>query len=188
MDSSTLQVDSKAKNPHRKMKRIYGLIFLLLTVVIILIILISRRGSIPLFEIAEDELPDFKFSLINGDFIQSSDFKTDKYILLLFFNSECDYCIHEIEALTDSISWLNQCRILLISHEDSMKIASFYRQYRLADYPDIQVAYTTEEEVNKLFKVYINPTLYVYHPDRRMIKYKPGPVTVSDIIKYIKIN
>jgi hypothetical protein len=69
-----------------------------------------------------------------------------------------------------------------------MKIVSFYQKYHLADYPNIQVAITTEEEVNKLFKVYVRPTLYVYRPNRKILKYKPGPVTVSDIITYINYN
>jgi len=181
-------MDSPTKNSHRKMKNMYGLISILLAVIIIIIILMIQKKSIPLLKTAEDEMPDFKFSLINGGFVQRSGFKTDKYTLLLFFNTDCDYCIHEVEALTDSISLLNQYRILLISHEDSMAIASFYQQYCLADHPNIQVAFTTEEEVNKLFKIYVTPTLYVYHPDGRMIKYKPGPVAIKEIIKYTELK
>ncbi len=146
----------------------------------------SDKDNIFPIKKAEDEMPDFKFTLINNGFIQNSDFDDDKYVLISFFNSECDLCINEIQALTDSISFLKQCQILLVSSEDSTKIALFYQQYQVTDYPTIRVAYATENEIKKLFKVYVVPTLYVYHPDRRMIKYKPGPITVSDIIRYIK--
>ena len=111
---------------------------------------------------------------------------TEKFTLMNFFNSECDYCINETRTLVDSISLLKDCQIVLVSYEDSIHVAQFYEKLRLMDFPSIHVTYAPEDYISNMFKIYMIPTLYVYHPDRRMIKYKPGPVTVQEIVQYLK--
>ena len=153
----------------------------------ILLLIISRKEPHSVQKkTAEDEMPDFKFQLIDGAFIQASDMDGEKYTLLWFFNPGCDICIREVQVLTDSISLLDNCQIVLISYEDFPVVSAFYEQFQLQDFPAIQVAYTSVEYVFNMFKIYAIPTLYVYHPDRRMIKYKPGPVTIQEIVEYLK--
>ena len=169
------------------MKKKIVLISGLATIVVILLIVISRNEPLRVQKrTAEDEMPDFRFQLMDGTNIQTSDMDTGKYTLLWFFNSECDICVKEVRALTDSITLLNDCQILLVSYEDSLTIAKFSEQFCLMDFPSIHVAYTSMENVFCMFKIYAIPTLYVYHPDKRMIKYKPGPVTIHEIVEYLK--
>ena len=155
-------------------------------IVAVLLLIMTQKEMPPRIITAEDEMPDFEFQLIGGGFVQRADMDTEKYTLMWFFNSECHYCINETQALVDSISLLDNCQIVMVSYEDSIKVADFNERFRLMDFPSIHVAYVPEEYVNNMFKTYVNPTLYVYHPDRRMIKYKPGPVTIREIVQYLK--
>jgi hypothetical protein len=158
----------------------------LVAVFAVLLLMIVRKETPPKVITAKDEMPDFNFQLIDGGHIQRADMDSEKYTLIWFFNSECDLCINETQALVDSISLLNHCQIVMVSHEDSVKIADFNKRFRLMDFSFIYVACVPEEYLRNMFKIYINPTLYVYHPDRRMLKYKPGPVTIQEIVQYLK--
>ena len=167
---------------NKKMLLISGLTI----IVAILLILSSRKETPPIPKTAEDEIPDFKFQLIDGTFIQASDLDAGRFTLIWFFNSECDICINETQSLVDSISLLSDCQIVMVSYEDSTKVADFYEKYRLMDASSVQVTYMPYESLINMFKIYVVPTLYVYHPDKRMIKYKPGPVTIQEIVEYLK--
>ena len=155
-------------------------------IVVALLIMMSRKETPPVLKTTENKMPDFRFQLIDGGSIQASDMDADKYTLLWFFDSECNLCANEIHSLTDSISLLNNCQIVLLSYEDSIKVAEFNERFRLMDFPSMHVVYTSEESVFSMFKIYAIPTLCVYHPDRRLIKYKPGPVTIQEIVDYLK--
>jgi peroxiredoxin len=137
---------------------------------------------------AKEVIPDFNFALITGDTIRKADLDKTKHTLMLFFNSECDYCIKETKAITDSAYFLDNCQILMITFEDSIKVANFYHQFSLSNYQNIRVAYAKADEIAKKFKIYIAPTLYVYNPDHSLLKYKPGPVSVRAIVKYLYVN
>lgn len=167
-------------------KKIWLISGLAIAIVILLIWISRREPPSGQKKAAEDEMPDFQFQLIDGTFIQASDMDVGKYTLLWFFNSDCDFCIKEVQALTDSISLFDNCQIILISYEDSTRVAAFYEQFQLKDFSRIHVAYASVENVFSMFKIYAVPTLYVYHPDRRILKYKPGPVTIQEIVEYLK--
>ena len=164
------------------------IISILAIVVAVLLLMMMRKETPPKIITAEDEMPDFKFQLITGGFIQRTDIDVEKFTLMIFFNSDCDLCVIETHTLVDSISLLNNCQIIMVSHEDSTKIVNFYERFRLVEFPSIHVAHVSEEYIRNMFKIYMNPTLYVYHPDRRMLKYKPGPVTIREIVQYLKNN
>lgn len=153
---------------------------------VVLLLLMTRKETPPKIITAEDEMPDFNFQLITGGFVQRADMDTEKYTLISFFHSECNICVNETRSLVDSVSLLNNCQIVMVSPEDSIKVAEFQEQFRLSDIPSIHVAYMPEYYINSIFKIYVIPTLYIYHPDRRMIKYKPGPVTIQEIVEYLK--
>ena len=169
------------------MNRKIWLISGLAIAVVFLLVLISRKEPLSVQKkAAEDEMPDFQFQLIDGTFIQASDMDIEKYTLLWFFNSDCDFCIKKVQALTDSISLLDNCNVILISYEDFANVAAFYERFQLKEFSAIYVAYASVEYVFNMFKIYAVPTLYVYHPDKRILKYKPGPVTIQEIVEYLK--
>ena len=163
------------------------LLFSGLTIIVaIFLIMMSHKGPPHILKTAEEEMPDFKFQRIDGGFIQTSDIDDEKFTLLWFFNSECDICITEIRSLADSISLLNNCQIMLVSYENPIKVADFYNQFQLMKFTAVQVGYLPYDSIINTFKIYAVPTLYVYHPNKRMIKYKPGPVTIQEIVEYLK--
>ena len=163
------------------------LISVLMVIVVAMLLIMNRKEVPPKVITAEDEMPDFKFQLIEGGFVQRADMDTTKFTLLSFFNTNCDLCVKKAQALADSISLLKDCQIVMVSYEDSTTIAQFAARFRLSDLSSVLVAYMPEEYIFKMFKIYLIPTLYVYHPDRRMIKYKPGPVTIQEIVEYLKL-
>ena len=169
------------------MNRKIAFISVLTSIVVVLLLMMTQKEPPPKILTAEDEMPDFKFELIKGGFIQREDMDTSKFTLLSFFNTNCDLCVKKTQALVDSISLLDNCQILMVSYEDKTTIAQFAERFRLLDFPAIHVAHIPEDYMYKMFKIYIIPTLYVYHPDGRMIKYKPGPVTIQEIVQYLEL-
>ena len=176
-------------NPKINVKNTWRIVYILLTVVIVLILIIKCREMPSEIMTKEDGMPDFEFNLIGGDVIEQSDVDVGKFTLLWFFNTECDLCTAETEALIDSVTLLNDCQIIMVSLEDSAKVAGFNNRFRLTDLPQVSVAYVPgENKINTInsFKIYTNPTLYVYNMNRSLIKYKPGPVTILEIMQYLK--
>jgi len=155
--------------------------------ILVLPVMIRMNGINREISISKEMIPDFEFTSTNGGLIKKADLDTNKYTLISFFNSDCDYCISENKVFTDSIRFYEQCRLLLVSWEDSAKVGAFYQQYNLkAYYPNIRVAYVSENHAKELFRIYATPTLYIYNPKQQLLKYKPGPVAFHEIIEYLK--
>lgn len=131
-------------------------------------------------------IPSFCYKTLNNTKFCDTDFDTTKYPVIIFFNSDCSHCSTEINEIITNITKLEDCRLLLVSWEDSVTVKAFYDRFSLGKYDKmIKVAFAEETQIKKDFKVYVIPTTYIYNREKAFIKYKPGPYTIDELLKYL---
>lgn len=63
------------------------------------------------------QLPNFAFPTIHGDIYTHDNIPKNKPIIIVYYNSECDFCNEEAQMIKENIHQLAQTTILFISFE-----------------------------------------------------------------------
>ena len=109
---------------------------LIISVAIILLIFIGWMlfGSMQkLAKVKEIENKQKSLSALLN-FINFDNYISDTTSIIIYFNSECEFCQSEMQLISSNISSLEDYQILLISHEPKENALSFLSEYNLSDY------------------------------------------------------
>lgn len=79
--------------------------------------------------------------------------------LLIYFNSECDYCRKEIEDISKNIEMISEVRILFISHESREQGLHFLKSLNLFGYPYVDLLDADPEKILDLLGGRVPQTL-----------------------------
>lgn len=123
-------------------------------------------------------IPNLALSNLNGEKINIYESSQNQYILLSFVQSDCDFCLEEINQLSDSIDLVKDMKVFLISSEPTKQLEilnSLITNERIILLSDKGNAFT------RIFKVNNYPSLFLFDKDKNLIKYFKGSVSVSEI-------
>jgi cytochrome oxidase Cu insertion factor (SCO1/SenC/PrrC family) len=120
-----------------------------------------KNPSIPSFSITK--VPD------SSNFTQNQ-LKKKKPLVFFFFNPDCDHCHQETKNLIAKIDQLKDVQILMISILDFNSIKKFYKEYKIANYPNITIARETTYNLPGFFSIHSIPDVYVYDKQGKFLK------------------
>jgi thiol-disulfide isomerase/thioredoxin len=102
--------------------------------------------------------------------------------VFFIFSPECEHCQHETEVLTRNIKKFKNTQILMITHLPYEEMMSFYKKYKIANYPQIIMARDTKFFFPVFFKVRNFPSIFVYDKKGNFKKGFEGSVKMEDIL------
>lgn len=105
--------------------------------------------------------------------------------VLLFFNTECEYCLEETQGVKRSGSSLANVRIFFISSESIETIARFAHQQNLLSIPGVRVGRMDKKLLEKNFDVVTMPSTFIYDSQGILIKKFTGLTQFPAIEKYL---
>jgi cytochrome oxidase Cu insertion factor (SCO1/SenC/PrrC family) len=120
-----------------------------------------RFPTIPAFNITK--VPD-------SSSFTNNQLQKNKPTILFFFNPDCDHCQEETKKLTAKIDQLKDVQILMISILDFNSIKKFYKEYKIADYPNITMARETTYNLPGFYNIHSIPDVYVYDKKGNFLK------------------
>lgn len=135
-------------------------------------------------EIAEKNKPgttaaDFRFRLRNGETQKLHNVKSDKPILLLFYNPDCQNCHEVIENLSQS-DLPNRLMVLAIDAEEDSELFEETKDELPAEWTvGFAIDPIDEEEVYVFLSI---PTLFLLSPDKTVLLKETD---ISEINRYL---
>jgi thiol-disulfide isomerase/thioredoxin len=102
-----------------------------------------------------------------------------KSTVFVIFSPECEYCQHETEALIANINKFKDAQIIMITYLPYEEMIQFYKNYKIADYPEITMARDTKFFFPVFFKIRNLPSIFVYDKKGKLVKNFEGSVNVG---------
>lgn len=120
--------------------------------------------------------------LINQNDNSSTIFHSDKPVIVLYFKTSCQYCIDEINEISENIEKFNQVELILVSSEPQEKITEFASDFET---DKLSFFYDKTGKFKNEFNVKSYPAIFIFSKNKKLIKQFKGAVPVDKI--YSKI-
>ena len=109
------------------------------------------------------------------------DLKKKKSVLFMVFSPDCEHCQHETEELLAHISEFKNTQIVMVTYLPYEEMIAFYKNYKIADYPQITMARDTKFFFPVFFKVINLPSIFLYDKRGNFKKAFEGSVKIESI-------
>lgn len=105
----------------------------------------------------------------------------NKPTILIFFDPDCDHCQEATKNFTKKIDRFKDVQILMVTIYDFSRIKKFYKDYKLADYPNITLTRDAVFDLPKFYQVSSIPDVYVYDKSGKLIGHYKKDIPVDEI-------
>ena len=110
-----------------------------------------------------------------------NDLEKKKPVVFMIFSPDCEHCQHETEALLANIEKFKGAQIVMITYLPYNEMIQFYKNYKIADYPQITMARDTKFFFPVFFKIRNLPSIFVYDKKGDFKKSFEGSVKIDKI-------
>lgn len=109
------------------------------------------------------------------------DLKKKKEVLFMVFSPDCEHCQHETEELLANIEKFKNTQIVMVTYLPYEEMMAFYKNYKIANYPQITMARDTKFFFPVYFKVKNLPSIFLYDKKGDFKKSFEGSVKIDSI-------
>ena len=86
----------------------------------------------------------------------------NKSTVFIIFSPDCEHCHHETKALIANIDKFKKAQIVMVQYLQHAQMEKFYKDYKIANYPNIIMGRDAKFFLPMFFKVTSLPAIYVY--------------------------
>ncbi len=104
-----------------------------------------------------------------------------KPTVFIIFSPDCEHCQHETEALIANIDKFKDAQIVMVEYLAYDEMVKFYKNYKIADYPNIIMGRDAKFYLPMFFKVESLPAIYVYDKKGKFKQAFSGSVKMDKI-------
>ncbi len=109
------------------------------------------------------------------------DLKKKKPVIFMIFSPDCEHCQHETEELLANIKKFKNTQIVMVTYLPYDEMIAFYKNYKIANYPQITMARDTKFFFPVYFKVRNLPSIFLYDKKGDFKKAFEGSVKIDSI-------
>lgn len=144
---------------------------------------ISKRKEA--FERIEN-LPKIEMLTTQNELIYLTEFSFDEVKLLIYFNTQCDFCRYELEELSKRIPEFENTEIILVSAEPIDTIKHLEQALGLHFFPNVGVYHCHYDTLQKHFGQLAVPTAFVYDTNNKLVKHFKGSTCIDDLLQVVQ--
>jgi thiol-disulfide isomerase/thioredoxin len=134
--------------------------------------------------ISNPTIPEFTlYKAPDSTTFTKKDLNPHKPTVIMIFSPECGHCQHETTVLTQNIDHFKNAQILMTTWLPYSEMASFYKNYKIADYPEITMAWDNKYFFLPYYHVQSYPTLVVYNKHGKYVNSFSGNIKLEDVWK-----
>lgn len=130
-------------------------------------------------------MPAFMLRLPNETYFYQKDLNPKKHTVLMIFSPDCDHCIQQTRALTDSIRLFNNTQFILSTTLPMERLKDFYQSFNLSQHRKQLVA---GRDVlfffSKYFENHFLPFIAIYDPRQQLKVVFEGNVTMKTLLTH----
>jgi len=104
-----------------------------------------------------------------------------KPVIIVFFDPDCDHCQHATKNFTEKIDKFKDVQIVMVTIYEFSRIKKFYKDYKLANFPNIILTRDALFDLPKYYQVSSLPDVYVYDKNGKLIKHYKQDIPVDEI-------
>jgi thiol-disulfide isomerase/thioredoxin len=130
-------------------------------------------------------LPPFQFYSLDGKTFTPQNIPAGKFVELIFFNPECDFCEDETDSIKAHIDQLQNVEFVMISYRDSSKLSKFVTEYRLSQYSNIHVVWDKDHQYSRFYTFHYTPSIHLFSPRHLLLTFIDGTMTIQTLMKNI---
>ena len=128
-------------------------------------------------------IPEFTvFKAPDSTKFTREDLHKRKSTVFVIFSPDCEHCQRETEMITQNIHDFKNTQIVMITYLPYEEMISFYKTYKIVNYPQIVMARDTKFFFPVFFKVRNLPSIFVYDKKGNFKKSFEGDVKVQTIV------
>jgi peroxiredoxin len=125
-------------------------------------------------------LPPFALSTLDGHPLHRHDLSRDRPVVLVYFDTECQFCQTETRSLVDYRALRDTAHVLMVSPEPAPTLRSFVRDVGL-DAAGITVARDPDGTLAARLGITRVPNTLAYGADRRLVTHFEGEASAPMI-------
>lgn len=145
-------------------------------------------GSAPVY-ISKGSIPAFiTYKAPDSTVFTNKDIHKGKPILLMIFSPDCGHCQHVATEITGNMDHFKKAQIYMITWLPYSDMMSFYKTYKIADYPQITMAWDSKYFFLPYYHVQSYPKLIVYNKKGKYVKEFQGNIQIEDVWKAMGKN
>jgi len=151
---------------------------------------VTTQAQTPTAAAPSDTAPYLRFPFVpplhlykvpDSTLFTKADLKKKKPLLLIVFSPDCDHCQHETRDLTAQIDKFKKVQIVMASWLPYTQVAQFYKDYHIADYPNITMAWDKSFMLPPYYKLQNLPFMALYDKKGNLINVFEGTVKLDKI-------
>lgn len=134
--------------------------------------------------VAIGEVP--KFILLNTDSssVPVNSGNTGNPLVIIYFNSGCDYCSEEAQAISDNIELFDEIELLFLSLEPLKDIRDFAKNKGLRNHDHVSFGQIDDATANDVLGITSAPQFFIYNAAGKLTKQFKGSTKIEALIKY----
>lgn len=129
------------------------------------------------------KLPPFTLLGVDSQSFTREDLQKHKKTLIMYFSPECDHCKHQTEDMLKDIDKLKEIQIVMTTYDPFEEMATFYRSYNLAKYPNIKVGRDTKYFFGPFYQFHRLPYQALYDEKGKLITTFAGNIEIDKMAK-----
>jgi thioredoxin-related protein len=128
-------------------------------------------------------IPEFQFEDLKSSTFTNASLQENKAAIFVYFNTECDYCQHEAQSISERLDEFTKVQFIFVSTEDIETIKQFSENHNLNHQPNITFVHDNTDIFSTKFGATAMPYLLIYDKDQQLIKKHKGQLNANGILK-----
>lgn len=131
-------------------------------------------------------LPSFKLERLGNGFFTDADLTANRPLILLYFNSTCEFCRAEAREIKNKIESFKEIQLVFVSTEEKIDIKNFAEENGLCENANVVFLQDTNMEFSRIFDVKSVPVTYLYNQHRQLMGEFKGAVNVASMVEALQ--
>jgi len=131
-------------------------------------------------------IPEFEFLTLEQKPFTKAKIKPNTNTIFIYFNSECDFCQHEAQSISDNLDSFKNVQFIFVSTEPIETIQQFAEQNNLNNKQNITFLYDIINTFSSQFDAHSIPYLLIYDQNQKLIKKHTGQLNANGILRALQ--
>lgn len=130
-------------------------------------------------------IPKFELETLDSISFTNQNLKPNLSTIFIYFNSDCDFCHHEAESISQNLNKFEDVQFIFVSFEETKAIKKFAELYKLNSEENIIFLEDKKGEFSTIFNASSIPYILIYNQNYKLIKKHNGQLNANGILRVL---
>lgn len=132
----------------------------------------------------QPDLPPFSITKApDSSRFEKSDLQKNKAVMIMVFSPDCEHCQVRVKEIMANSKLFKNIQIVMISNLGYNYISRFYKEFKIARYPNIIMGMDYRYMIGNFFTIPSVPAIFLYNKNGKFVKAFDRDVPVKKIVE-----